>query len=286
MNIICFGKNGQVASALREVYPEASFISSLECDFNLPLKLEEFLNTQAKPDTIINATAYTKVDLAEEERESAININCHSVKVLADYCLKNNIPLVHISTDYVFNGNGNNEYPEISASNDEVFTPCNFYGLSKLEGERAILNSKCQHYIIRTSWVYNEKGVNFVKTIIKLLSQKEEINVIIDQIGSPTYALDIANAIKHILDKKLPFGTYHFTNNGFISWFEFALKIKELLLKNNPALRLASVNPILSSEYVTKAMRPLNSRLEKKKLENILIPFETSLEKCIKNLSL
>ena len=282
--MICFGKNGQVASSLKELYPDAIFISSSECDFNFPSKVKEFLETLQNAQVIINATAYTKVDLAEDERESAMNINCHSIKVLADYCFQKNIPLFHISTDYVFNGTGSDEYPEIPASNNTIFTPCNFYGLSKLEGEKAILASKCKAYIMRTSWVYNETGVNFVKTMIKLLTEREELNIISDQIGSPTYAPDIANAIKYIIENKLDFGTYHFTNGSFISWFDFACKIKEFLAQKNPSQKLAKINPILSSEYKTKATRPLNSRLEKKKLEEIIVPFEVSLLKCINNI--
>ncbi len=285
MNIVCFGKNGQVARGLKEVYPDARFVSSIECDFNFLSKLEEFLENLQNIDIIINATAYTKVDLAEDERENAMNINCHSVKVLADYCFQKNISLFHISTDYVFNGEGMQEYEEIEAQESHLFKPCNFYGLSKLEGEKAILNSKCKAYIMRTSWVYNETGVNFVKTMIKLLTEREERNVINDQIGSPTYSPDIANAIKYIIENKLDFGTYHFTNGGFISWFDFASKIREFLAQKNPSQKLAKINPIPSSEYKTKATRPLNSRLKKEKLEDIIKPYETSLQKCFENIT-
>jgi dTDP-4-dehydrorhamnose reductase len=282
--MICFGKNGQVASSLKELYPDAKFVSSSECDFNFPSKVKEFLETLQNAQVIVNATAYTKVDLAEDEMESAMNINCHSVKVLADYCFQKNIPLVHISTDYVFNGEGEGEYEEIPAEVSPVFKPLNFYGLSKLEGEKAILASKCKAYIVRTSWVYNETGVNFVKTMLKLLTERDELNVINDQVGSPTYAPDIANAVKYILENKLEFGTYHFTNGGFISWFDFTCKIREFLMEKNPSQKLAKVNPIPSSAYKTKARRPLNSRLSKKKLESIIIPFETSLSRCLNNL--
>lgn len=277
MNIICFGKNGQVAKALREVYPNAKFFSSSDCNFLETSQVKDCLkNLKTPPDVIINASAYTKVDLAEEEQEQAFNINCNSVKIIAEYCKANDVILLSFSTDYIFNGAGNSPYEEANASDDQIFSPINYYGLSKLEGERAIINSGCKHYIIRTSWVYGD-GANFVKTMVNLLKTKEEIKVINDQIGSPTYAGDIANAVFYILKNQLSFGVYHFTNKGFISWFEFAVKIKDILSKKYP--KLANVVPVSSDAFKTKAKRPLNSRLKKEKLKDIIVPFENSLTK-------
>lgn len=288
MNIICFGKNGQVASAIAKVFPEAKFISSAECNFNMPSTVKTFLQENpfnfSHGDIIINAAAYTKVDLAEDEREEAMNINAISPGQIAGYCKENGLTFIHLSTDYVFDGKGNKAYEEMNANDSPIFTPCNFYGFSKLAGEKAILDSGVQGYIIRTSWVYSAQGTNFLKTIVHLLKTKDEIKVIKDQIGSPTYALDIASAIKHILIKKLPFGTYHFTNGGFISWFDFAEKIKEYMEKRQPQLKLASILPIETIEYKTKAKRPYNSRLQKEKLKDIIVSFEASLEKCLSSL--
>jgi dTDP-4-dehydrorhamnose reductase len=277
MKILCFGKNGQVAKELFKTYADARFVSSNECNFLEPLKVKEFLESVLdKPDIIINAAAYTKVDLAEEEQDQALNINCNSIKILAEYCKANNIILLSFSTDYVFDGNGTEEYKELDASREDIFKPVNFYGFSKLEGERAIVNSGCKYYIIRTSWVYGD-GANFVKTMANLITTKEEIKVINDQIGSPTYAGDIANAVFYILKNQLPFGTYHCTNEGFISWFEFAVKIKDIL--STKYTKLANIIPVSSDVFKTKAKRPLNSRLKKEKLKDIVVPFEDSLTK-------
>lgn len=282
-DIICFGRYGQLAMGLSKILPNARFVSSKECNFERPNEVVGFLSTITNVKYIINATAYNKVDMAEEEQEAAININCKSLEVIANYCKQNDIIFVSISTDYVFNGTGDEPYPEVDASEDVIFAPCNYYGHTKLEGEKAILKSGCKAYIIRTSWLYSEEGSNFVKTMVNLIKTKQELKVVSDQVGSPTYAPNLANAIKYILENNIPFGTFHFSDDGYVSWYEFACKIKDVLSKKYQ--NLANIMPVSSTEYQTKAKRPLNSRLEKVKLKEVILPLEQGLEICMNNIA-
>lgn len=289
MNIV-FGRTGQVASSLFD-YISASnlssgwrFVSRSECDFSNPENVSKFLSLlEVIPKVIINAVAYTAVDLAETERETAMNVNAKSVFVLAKFCKENDVTLVHYSTDYIFQGTS-----DVPFKTDDEPHPINFYGESKLVGERAIADSKCMAYVIRVSWVYSSCGKNFVKTMLKLMQEREEISVVSDQIGSPTSARDIAKITMQMLSEdssgKFLHGIYHFTNEGFCSWFEFATEICNIAQELEFPLKIKKIKPILTKDYPTLARRPLNSRLEKDDLNEYLVPWKKSLRDVIKEI--
>jgi len=276
-NIAIFGENGQVANALIKKFSESSqfniaVFNHHDCDFANLSNLKNFLNNfQQTSDIIINCVAYTNVDLAEDENELCDKINHQAVKILADFCHKNNIKLIHYSTDYVFDGYGLEPFTEDNTKN---LHPLNFYGKSKLAGEIAIQNSGCDYLIIRLSWVYDNRSnsKNFVNTITRLAQNLEELKIVCDQIGSPTDADFVAkNTIKIIHDilsptcenaKNFHNRILHMNNGIFMSWFDFAKKIIDNLIKNNVAVKVKNIIPIKSSEYKTKAVRPLNSRLQ------------------------
>jgi len=269
-NIAVIGKRGQVASALQAVYSSAKFFGREELDLANP----DFARL-GKPDVIINSGAYTAVDKAETEQELCNQINHLAVAALAEYCAENNITLVHYSTDYVFDGTGNQPFTEDNTIN---LAPINVYGKSKLAAERAIAQSGCKHYILRTSWVYSFTGNNFVKTMLRL-ADKPELKVVNDQIGCPTYAPDIAAYTKKLLEANPPSGIYHFTGSEQISWFDFA---KMIIPQTN-------VLPIPSSEYPLPAKRPLNSRLDTTKIKALGINFRqvsAALQDCLDKIRL
>jgi dTDP-4-dehydrorhamnose reductase len=280
-NIIIFGKNGQVGSNLVRIFAEESAkennfnvnaYSSKEVNFSDLLALDNFLNNlSTKPDFIINAAAYTNVDKAEEEQELADLINHQAVAVIAKYCKKSGAKLIHYSTDYVFDGSGSEPFTEDNTKN---LNPLNHYGKTKLLGEQAIINSGCNHMIFRISWVYddNPNSKNFVNTITRLAKEKEVLNIINDQIGSPTSADFVAKntikIIKKLLNqpKQLMNGIYHLNDGRYISWYNFAVEIVDNLKKKGEDLKLRNINPITSYQYQTKVPRPLNSRINNKKI--------------------
>jgi dTDP-4-dehydrorhamnose reductase len=277
-NILIFGKNGQVSSNLVRLFAEeqdfvVQAFSSAEVDFSNLKKLAEFLtNLITKPDFIINAAAYTNVDKAEEEKELADLLNHQAVAILAEYCAQNNVKLIHYSTDYVFDGSGSAPFDEDNTKN---LQPLNHYGLTKLLGERAIAKSGCGHIILRISWIYdhNPDNKNFVNTITKLAKERELLTIIDDQIGSPTSAKFVAentiNIIKKLIAQpnKFPSGIYHLNNGRYISWYDFAVEIVDDLRKKDVDLKVQEIKPIKTSEYKTKAIRPLNSRLSNQKIK-------------------
>jgi dTDP-4-dehydrorhamnose reductase len=227
--------------------------------------------------------AYTAVDRAETEPEKAFLINHTGVENLATTAKESGCRLIHISTDYVFDGKATTPYTEETKPN-----PLSVYGKSKLKGEEAILKIQPDFVIIRTSWLYSEYGTNFVKTMLKLMNEKEEINVVSDQQGSPTYAADLAEMIMVILENaeenEWKNGIYHFSNQGETTWYGFAEKIKELAHIDTCKLR-----PIKTEEYKVAAERPRYSVLDKSKIEStfhVAIPhWEDALKRCIKKLS-
>ena len=250
------------------------FVSSKECNFESPKNVDIFLNDlKQKPSIIINAAAYTAVDLAEEEHDKAMNINAKSVGIIAKYCKKNDITLFHYSTDYIFDGTKNGEY-----STNDIPNPVNFYGTSKLMGEQEIIKSGCKYYILRISWVYSQYGKNFLQTIIKLIQDRDEIQIVNDQIGSPTSAIDIANITMLILKKQMPFGVYHFTNEGFCSWYEFACEIIDIVKSFGLKTKIQNIKSIPTKNYPTLAKRPLNSKMNKGVLNDDLQPWKDSLK--------
>lgn len=228
----------------------------------------------------INCAAYTAVDRAEDEPELATLVNTFAPKVLANTCLKHNALLVHVSTDYVFDGLASTPYPV-----DAPVNPRSVYGSTKAEGEQQIRETGCNHVIVRTAWLYSTTGKNFVKTMLSLADSRDEINVVNDQRGCPTYAPDLAQAIVILMEHyglQPVHETFHFTNEGQITWYDFAKAIMEVGGKT------CKVNPITTDQYPTKARRPAYSVLDLSKIKAIAgieIPFwRDSLENCIKEI--
>jgi dTDP-4-dehydrorhamnose reductase len=292
MKILLSGTYGQVGSNVLNLGKdkhEIKFFDIDSFDYNNPEKLSESLhNLDFKPDIFINPAAFTAVDAAENEQDVCNNVNNISVQKIANYCKENNIFLVHYSTDYVFDGEGEKPFTEDMANR---LKPQNFYGKTKLLGEQAIINSGVNYIIFRTSWVYNAIGKNFVQTMLKLMQEREELKIVADQIGSPTYATDIAKTTLKIIEKinlKNTKEIYNLCPSQQISWFDFANLIKQTAEENNIKLKIRNILPILSNEYPTPAKRPLNSRLDVSKLKNhfnIELPeIKTSLNDCIKKM--
>jgi len=265
--IIVTGANGQLGMELQQLassYPAYEFIFTTRNE--MPLddlnSISQFISKH-QPQYFINCAAHTAVDKAESEKELAFKINAEAPGIIAKACKENNVQLIHVSTDYVFNGNGTSPYKETDATD-----PVNLYGASKLEGEKSVMQNDPDAIIIRTAWVYSAFGKNFVKTMLRLMAEKEQINVVSDQSGTPTYAADLAEAILLIIancqlsiDNWAP-GIYHFSNEGQITWYDFAVAIKEL------SGSACKVNPITTSQYPTPAKRPVYSVLDKSKIKN------------------
>jgi dTDP-4-dehydrorhamnose reductase len=266
--IIVTGCNGQVGGEIKnlsDLYQNKyNFLFTTKYEFDLanPETIEAFF-TKHKPNYFINCAAYTAVDKAESEVEAAKKINAIAVGLIAKHCASLSCWLIQVSTDYVFDGSKTTPYLPKDKPN-----PINVYGLSKLLGEELALQNNNKSIIVRTSWVYNKTGKNFVNTMRRLMQDKESISVVSDQIGCPTYAPNFAEALLKMVDAldanpNLPIKTiYHYCNNGIISWFDFAMAIKELLQSN------CVVNPIPSSQYPTPAKRSTYSALDCKDIIN------------------
>jgi len=277
--ILIIGAAGQLGQCLKTVAERRGIdnvIFPSEQDANI--LNEELLDTlllQEKPSFVINCAAYTAVDKAEDEVELSKAINETGAANLATVCKNHKSTLIHVSTDFVFNGN------EVKLLKEEdVAKPINVYGQTKLDGELAIAKILDEHFIIRTSWLYSEYANNFVKTMLKLAETRNELNVIADQVGTPTYAIDLANAIFDIIDSgSNAYGTYHYSNEGVTSWFDFATAIFQIGGAN------VKVNPIPGSAYPTKAARPAFSVMDKHKIKDtfkLTIPYwRDSLVACI-----
>jgi dTDP-4-dehydrorhamnose reductase len=223
---------------------------------------------KGKASVVINAAAYTAVDEAESERDEAFAVNAEGPDYLASVCAQQDIPLVHISTDYVFDGLKGSPYVET-----DPICPTSAYGKSKAAGEQAVRDHLKAHLILRTSWLYSTHGNNFVKTILCLASEREELRVVADQYGCPTYAADLAAAILHIGEqihkgRAIPWGTYHYCGKGVTTWHGFAGKICEIGAKHAP-LKVKEIKPISTEEYPTPARRPPYSALDCSKIENL-----------------
>ncbi|WP_431243056.1 dTDP-4-dehydrorhamnose reductase [Flavobacterium sp. P21] len=277
--ILVTGANGQLGSELNvlsENYKQYEWFFADRTKITLDdLGLLKTQLSDIRPDVIFNCGAYTAVDKAESEKELAFVINHLAVEIIGQYASENKVKLIHISTDYVFDGSSS------IALNEEAQTnPINVYGESKRAGEIACLKANPDSIIIRTSWVYSKFGNNFVKTMRRLMQERDSINVVNDQIGSPTYAADLAQAMIDILEnpKWIP-GIYNYSNEGEISWCDFALSIKELGKYD------CVVEGIPSSSYPTPARRPEFSLLDKKKIKetfNLNVPhYKESLKKMI-----
>ena len=274
--IIVTGANGQLGKELQVITDSKDFLFLSKDDLPIQdvVRTRQFFD-EHRPAWCINCAAYTAVDKAESEKDVAFTINGDAVGSLAAACKGVGARLIHISTDYVFDGHSATPLKE----NDPT-GPINIYGASKLKGEQLALQENRDTLIIRTSWVYSQFGNNFVKTMIRLMREKERISVVDDQIGSPTYAADLAAVIGRIVsgEKFVP-GIYHYSNEGQISWFDFALAIKELI--GSPC----TVLPISTAQYPTPAKRPHYSLLDKnciKATYDITIPeWRQSLTRCL-----
>lgn len=280
--ILVTGSNGQLGSELKDM---ASSFSQYQFVFTGVAELSIVDNEAVgvffkseQPAYLINCAAYTAVDKAESEKQLSDDINGTAVGILASACKQYGTKFIHISTDYVFNGNASTPLKET----DEV-DPVNVYGASKLLGEELALQNNPESIIIRTSWVYSFYGKNFVKTMMRLMSEKENIGVVSDQVGAPTYAADLAEVIMQIITSgKWQPGIYNYSNEGFISWFDFANEIKRLIGSS------CVVNPLTTEQFPTPAKRPKYSALDKTKIEQTfsiqLKDWKESLRICIDKL--
>lgn len=280
--ILVTGSNGQLGQELQVLassYPDMlfDFVTREEFDLEDEEQLLTYLN-KTTPNYILNCAAYTAVDRAESEPERAMQINAHAVRLLANWSAEHQAKLVHISTDYVFDGSSVNPYTETAVTN-----PQSVYGSTKLQGEQAALASNPEVLIIRTAWVYSVFGNNFVKTMLRLMQERDSLNIVKDQIGSPTYAADLAQAIlKIIFSAHWEPGIYHYSNTGRISWFEYAQAIKEL------AGLACDLDGIPTVAYPTPAKRPAYSLLNTQKIQQVYkvaVPdYKESLVMCLQRL--
>ncbi|KIC62301.1 dTDP-4-dehydrorhamnose reductase [Chryseobacterium taiwanense] len=282
--ILVVGSNGQLGNCIKKIAEnfenkyEFIFTDSQNLDVTNSEQIQGFFYDN-KPDFCINASAYTAVDLAEKEPEKAFAVNAEGVANIAEACAEFGTTLIHVSTDYVFDGETNLDYAE-----DDFTNPIGVYGQSKLKGEELALDSNPKTIILRTSWLYSEFNKNFVKTMLNLFSQKEELGIVADQFGQPTNANDLAEAIMAIIEAShKTFGIFHFSNYPETTWFEFAKKIAEFSKSN---IRL---NPLTTEQYPTPAKRPKRSTMSLDKIEEAykIEPkhWENSLEDCIEILS-
>ena len=266
-NILVTGSNGQLGNELRLVVEEKDkdnnyfFTDVEELDITNKSDVSQFLQAN-DIDVVVNCAAYTNVDKAEDECEIADLINHIGVKNLAETCKERDGFLIHISTDYVFDGTKNTPYTETDKTK-----PLGVYGETKLRGENAIISSGCEYVIIRTSWLYSSFGNNFLKTMQRLTAEKESLKVVFDQVGTPTYAGDLSNVIHTIIQKDeadIKNQIYHFSNEGVCSWYDFAIAINEASGHN------CNVQPCHSIEFPSKVTRPSFSVLDKTRIKNVL----------------
>lgn len=281
--ILITGSQGQLGSEFHKIsfaFPQYQFIFSdrKSLDITDEQAVNDFFSKN-KITVCVNCAAYTAVDKAEQEKELAEKVNTTAVGYLAKACKEHDVQFIHISTDYVFNGKATRPYLSTDQTN-----PVNFYGSTKLAGEQMAIALNDKTIIIRTAWVYSSFGNNFVKTMMRLMKDRESIGVVNDQLGSPTYAGDLAEAIMHIInqDHFIP-GVYHYTNEGITTWYNFAKEIA-MLIKTK-----CVVNPISTEQFPTPAARPAYSVLDTEKIQsifNLQIPnWQDSLQKCLAEIS-
>ena len=285
MNILVTGANGQLGNEMRVVARNSAenyiFTDVAELDITDAAAVEKMV-TDNDVKVIVNCAAYTNVDKAEDDREFAELLNARAVENLAQAIRRNDGLLVHVSTDYVFGGTKNNT----PCREDEPANPTGVYGVTKLHGEQAIIASGCHHIIIRTAWLYSEFGKNFLKTMLDLTTTKPQLKVVFDQVGSPTYAYDLALAIFDIVENRKYVdndGIYHYSNEGVCSWFDFTKMIAEYADHTG-----CDIQPCHSDEFPSKVVRPSYSVLDKTKIKKtfgVAVPYWTdSLRVCMTNL--
>ncbi|WP_373708826.1 dTDP-4-dehydrorhamnose reductase [Kaistella sp.] len=282
--ILVIGGNGQLGNCFKKLSSdfdsnfEFNFASSEDLDITDRNAVDDFFD-DFKPDFCINAAAYTAVDLAEKEAEKAFAVNAEAVGNIAEACKNTKSTLIHISTDYVFDGESN-----ISYSEDNFTNPQGVYGASKLKGEELALENNLKTIVIRTSWLYSEFSKNFVKTMLNLFTVKDELGIVSDQFGQPTNANDLAEAVMKIIDSDpKTFGVFHFSNYPETNWFEFASKIAEF---SDSKIKLKAIT---TEEFPTPAKRPKRSTMALDKIEEVYsvepIHWEHSLQDCIEILA-
>lgn len=279
---IVFGASGQLGQCFKKLAADRDldfFIFPVEGEANiLDVEAIEKLFATHQPVYAVNCAAYTAVDKAEDDSETALKVNKTGVENLARLCSKYDTTLIHISTDFVFKGDVTSPLKETDAAN-----PISVYGQTKLDGERVIPVLMDNYFIIRTGWLYSEFANNFVKTMLKLGADRDELKVIADQVGTPTYAIDLAELVIHIIESEsAAYGIYHYSNEGVASWYDFSKAIFELADNN------IKVIPIPTSEYKTRAVRPAYSVMDKTKVKQtfgLQIPYwRDSLVICIERL--
>lgn len=277
--IIVTGAKGQLGGDVCDLLKKQNIpfigIDKEELDITDKNKVDSFFEIN-NADALIHCAAYVAVDNAEDEKEICFAVNEKGTRNLASACKKKSIKMLYVSTDYVFSGDGDKPF-----ETDGKKGPLNAYGLSKLKGEEAVKEILCNYFIVRTSWVFGERNTNFIATMLRLAETRNEINVVCDQIGSPTYSRDLAALICQMI-KTEKYGTYHGTNEGFCSWSDLA---KKTFLVAGKDIR---VNPVSSEEFPTKAIRPKNSRLSKKCLDEYgfgrLPHWENAVERYLGNI--
>ncbi len=279
MRILVTGSQGQLGRCIQDVArnnPKEEFVFTdyQELDITQAEKVTDFF-ANGTFDYCINCAAYTAVDKAENEPEQAFKINAEGPKNLAEACQFFGCRLIHISTDFVFDGTKTNPYTE-----EDIPNPLNVYGKSKLQGECYVKEKMKDYFIIRTSWVYSEYGSNFLKTMLRLGKERKELKVVNDQLGSPTYAADLAAFIVFLIkNKRKEYGMYHYSNQGSISWYDFAKTI--LKLKSSSC----EVLPVSTAEYPTVAVRPCYSVMDNTKVKNIfkvdITEWKAGLTRCL-----
>lgn len=285
MNILVTGANGQLGNEMRIVAKNSAdnyiFTDVAELDITNAAAVEKMVKDN-DVNVIVNCAAYTNVDKAEDDREFTEILNAKAAENLAVAIKKNNGLLVHVSTDYVFGGTKNNT----PCKEDEPANPTGVYGVTKLHGEQAIMATGCHYIIIRTAWLYSEFGKNFLKTMLNLTATKPQLKVVFDQVGSPTYAYDLALAIFDIVENRKYEGNdgiYHFSNEGVCSWFDFTKMIAEYAGNTQ-----CDIQPCHSDEFPSKVVRPSYSVLDKTKIKatfGTVVPYWTdSLKVCMNNL--
>lgn len=278
MRVLVIGSNGQLGQSIKSIASSYNLTFVFSDRRVLDITNKENITTYFKNyqfDFCINCSAYTAVDKAESELELAKKINAIGVGYLAKTCKENQTTLIHISTDFVFNGESFIPYLE-----DDKAQPISVYGQTKLDGEKVIQQILDNYYIIRTSWLYSEFGNNFMKSMLKLSKSKKELSIVNDQIGTPTYAVDLAEAIIKIIQSKPKYGIYHYSNLGVSSWYDF---VKAIFEYSNIDIK---INAIPTKDYPTPAKRPYFSILNKTKIQNnfnLKIPYwRESLKKSLK----
>jgi len=288
MRLLIAGWHGQVARALMEAAPSAADVKSLAVgrpalDLRDPRSIERVFN-DAQPTIVINSAAYTAVDKAEVEPERAVSLNVDGARMLARAAARRGVPMIHLSTHYVYDGSKQTPYVE-----DDETRPTTVFGRSKLDGERAVMEENARHIILRTSWVFSEFGRNFATRLLDVTPADEPLRIVADQHGNPTYAPHLAAAILAIARQvkakgsAMPTGIYHAAGEGSATWDELA---RELIARApGPALRSIKVEPIASAEYPTRAARPVNSELDCRRLDAVfgvrLPPWQEGANACV-----